>query len=76
MGLDDKADQLFLSLNQEACKVHRVFNGTNQLTIQYEAVQTAADGASCLRTDYVYDVSGNLTGMKETVGVWSSTFDI
>lgn len=76
MGLDDKADQLFLALNQESCKVHRVFNGSNQLTTQYEAVQTAVDGQSCLVTTYAYDGSGNLIGMKEVVGVWSSAFDI
>jgi len=69
------AKQILDPLKLEFKKDHKVFSGANLIEF-YEAVTSVKDGGICLRTDYSYDGSGNLTGKKESQGVWLAIWDI
>lgn len=67
-----------LAIRNEPLKLFRVYDGSNRVQYQYEAITHAVDGDPCMRTEYVYDgVSTRLLKMKETIDVWvSATMDI
>lgn len=77
MSSNDKADQVFQSLGREVIKLYRIYDGSDRVITQYEAVQNTENGGACLRTDYQYiGVTTKLEKMREVVDVWSSAYDI
>lgn len=65
------------SVKFEAMKLYRVYDQTNRLTTQYDAVSAAKDGDACLRTDYVYDSqTTRIVKIKESMAAWSSAWDV
>jgi len=74
---DQKADILLNDLKVNVLKIKRVYDGSSRVITQYEAVANADDGMACLRTDYTYvGATTNLDAMKESIGTWSSAWDI
>lgn len=58
-------------------KSYIAYDGSSRMEYVYETHTDAIDGAPCLVTQYVYDgASTRITKMKETVGTWSSSYDI
>lgn len=63
--------------SMEYIKQYLVYDGSNRLITVYEARANAANGEYCLVTTYTYDsTSSRVQKMKETSGVWSSSYDI
>jgi len=74
---DSKADTLLNVLKAEAVKVYKVYDGSDRVITQYEAVANAANNAPCLVSTYTYvGASNRVEKMKEEVGVWLSSYDI
>lgn len=77
MSSDDKGDQLLQALDREILKVKRIYDGSDRLSIQYEAFANTADGGACLRTDYTYvGASDRIDKMRESTDVWLAAYDI
>ena len=58
-------------------KSYITYDGSSRMEYVYEAHTDAINGAPCLVTQYSYDgVSTRIQKMKETVGTWSSAYDI
>jgi hypothetical protein len=61
----------------EAMKLYRVYDGSNRLQYQYDAPTWTANGDTCMRTEYVYDGSSSrIQKMEETLQSWDSSWDI
>ena len=78
MGTQNQSVREFLTaIRQEPVKMFRVYDGSNRLSIQYEAVTHAVNGEPCMKTEYIYDAtSSRVLKSKESVDVWSSTYDV
>lgn len=77
MSSDTEADNLLTALLKEICKTKTMYDGSNRITIRYEAFANAANGAKCLRTDYTYvGASVYVDASKESIGAWDSSWDI
>ena len=65
------------NIRNEPVKVFRVYNSSNQLITQYEAVTHAKDGDSCMKTRYDYDgTSARVVHMKESVDTWLNAYEM
>jgi hypothetical protein len=74
---DTPADTLLRALSGEVVKVFRVYDGSDRLITSYEAFANAADGQTCLKTEYAYiGATTKLEKLKESLDVWSSAYDI
>lgn len=62
---------------QEGFKSHYEYDGDGRLTATYDAAPGCLDGGPCLVTEYQYAIVGSdrITGRKETVGEWDSSWD-
>lgn len=61
----------------ELIKQYHVYDGSDRLTDIYTANTDTPDGGNCSRVQYEYDgVSSRVVKMKETIGTWSSSYDI
>ena len=77
MSTDTQADELLVTLGREVLKVYRVYDGSDRLTEQYEALANAIHGGPALKTEYVYDgATTKVLKMKESLTTWDSSWDI
>lgn len=77
MSQDSNADELLRTLGKEVIKVHRVYDGSDRVIEQYEALANAIHGGPALRTDYTYvGATTNVENMKESLSTWDSAWDI
>ncbi len=77
MSSDSNIDQILNTLKNEVVKVFKVYDGSDRLITQYEAVANAADQAPCLKTEYTYiGATTKVEKMKESQGVWLAAYDI
>ena len=61
----------------EYIKQFLTYDGQSRMEFVYEARANASHGEPCPVTQYVYDgLSNRVTKMKETQGVWDSSYDI
>lgn len=73
---DSKVKDFLQSIKNEPVKMFRIYDGSNRVQTQYEAITHAKDGDPCMRSDYVYDgASARVVQMKETVDLWDSAWD-
>jgi hypothetical protein len=77
MSSDQIADSILTSLKNEVVKVFKVYDGSDRLIEQYEALANAPDQAPCLKTEYTYiGATTKVEKMKESRGVWLAAYDI
>lgn len=77
MAQDSQADELLRALGKEVMKLHRVYDGSNRVSEQYETFANTVHGGAALKTEYTYDgVSERVVGMKESLATWDSAWDI
>lgn len=77
MAADSKTDEILRAHMSEAIKVYRVYDVSDRLVTEYEAVANAIHGSPCLVTTYTYvSTSTRVEKMKEVIGTWSSSYDI
>lgn len=77
MSTDTKGDELLSSLGKEIMKVHRVYDGSNRLSENYETYANTVHGGPALKTTYTYDgATERVVGMKEELSTWDSAWDI
>jgi hypothetical protein len=68
---------LLTTHKNEHIKVYIEYDGLDRQEYTYTAATDAADGAPCLRTQYVYDgTSGRVIKMKESEATWDSDWDV
>jgi hypothetical protein len=74
---DNRGDELLQALMREIVKVYRIYDGSNRVTTEYEAVANAVDQQVCLKTEYTYAGARTTPDkMRESLDVWSSAYDI
>lgn len=75
---DSKVKDFLLAIRNEPVKMYRVYDGSNRVEYQYEAITHAKNGDPCMVTQYVYDgASTRVVKMQETIETWvSATMDI
>lgn len=77
MAQDSNADELLKTLGREIIKVHRVYDGSDRLTENYEALANTIDNGPALKTTYTYvGATTNVENMKEELSTWDSAWDI
>jgi hypothetical protein len=77
MSSDTAGDQLLNTLKNEIVKVFKVYDGSDRLIEQYEALANAAANAPCLKTEYTYiGATTKVEKMKESIGVWLAAYEI
>lgn len=77
MSQDTNADELLRTLGKEVIKVYRVYDGSNRLTEQYEALANTINGGPALKTEYTYvGATTDVEKMKESLTTWNSAWDI
>ena len=77
MSSDTTADELLRTLSKEVVKVFKVYDGSDRLITQYEAMANAIDQAVCLKTEYTYvGATTRVEKMNESLGVWLLAYDI
>ena len=77
MASDTTADELLQALGREVLKIKRFYDGFDRVSEQYEAFANAENNAKCLKTEYTYvGATTNLDKMKESIGIWLSSYDI
>jgi len=77
MSSDTQADELLRTLAKEVVKVFKIYDGSDRLITQYEAVANAADNAVCLKTEYTYiGATTKVEKMKESLSVWLAAYNI
>ncbi len=61
----------------EYVKQYMVYDGSNRMTDLYTAYIDAADGESCMRTQYEFDgSSARIVKRKESNSTWDSSWEI
>lgn len=74
---DTNTDQMLQALTKEIVKVYRVYDGSDRLITQYEALANTLNGEPCVKTTYTYiGATTKLEKMKEAQDTWSSAYDI
>jgi len=74
---DNKVRDFITAIRNEPVKVFRVYDGSNRVSIQYEAITHALNGDPCMKTEYMYDgTTQRVLKMKESVDTWLSSFDM
>lgn len=77
MSSDTQGDQILGSLSKEIVKVKKVYDGSDRLIEQYEALANTVANGPCLKTEYTYvGATTRVDKMKESVGVWLAAYDI
>ena len=77
MVSDSKGDQILNSLKNEIVKVFKVYDGSDRLIEQYEALANTVANGPCLKTDYTYvGATTRVEKMKESIGVWLASYEI
>jgi len=77
MSSDTQADELLRTLSKEVVKVFKIYDGSDRLITQYEAVANADDNAVCLKTEYTYiGATTKVEKMKESLSVWLAAYNI
>jgi hypothetical protein len=77
MSSDSKGDDLLGSLKNEIVKVKKVYDGSDRLVTQYEALANTVANGPCLETTYTYvGATTRVDKMREAVGVWLAAYDI
>lgn len=77
MSSDKMADNLLNTMKAEVVKVFKVYDGSNRVIEQYEAVANAVNNAPCIKTTYTYvGATNQVEKMKEERGIWLSSYDI
>ena len=61
--------------SNEAIKQYVTYSGGN-IQYVYECRANTDDGDPCIRTEYVYNGSNQMTKMKETLDTWLAAYDI
>lgn len=66
------------TLKNEVRKSYITLDGQGRMSLSYEAKSDAVTNDPCLITEYRYSgpTSTIIIGVKETQGVWDSSFDI
>ncbi len=61
----------------ELTKSHTVYDGNSRVTEVYTGPTAMANGAPCTLTSYQYSTPTGplISGMKETMSVWDSSWD-
>lgn len=74
---DTEGDILLQTLGREIMKVYRVYDGSDRLVTQYEAVANCEHGKPCVKTEYTYvGATTRIEKMKESQATWDSSYDI
>lgn len=69
--------EFLMAIKQEPVKMLRVYDATNRLATQYEAVTHAKNGDPCMKTEYTYDgTSSRVVKLKESVDIWLLAYDL
>lgn len=77
MSSDSNVDKILQNLKEEIVKVFKVYDGSDRLITQYEAVANAVDQSPCLKTDYTYiGATTKVEKMRESQGIWLAAYDI
>lgn len=77
MTSDSNGDAILESLKKEIVKVFKVYDGSDRLSEQYEALANTADNGPCLKTDYTYvGATTRVEKMRESVGIWLAAYNI
>ena len=77
MASDTPADEMLNALGREVVKLFKVYDGSDRLITQYEAVANAIDGQPCLKTTYTYiGATTKVEKMKEALDTWLAAYDI
>ena len=64
------------SSGKEGIKQHIEYDGSNRMDEVYEAITGAKHGDACLLTSYQYiGVTTRISGMKEALATWDSSWD-
>jgi len=74
MGREDQGQ--IVTLNREMLKAYYVRNASRQITSMYQAAASASHGDVAIRTQYTYDVNGDVEKTLESVTTWDSTWEI
>lgn len=70
-------DAMLKSHAKEFVKQYITYDLSNRPEYVYTAYADAVNGADCQLTQYVYDGSSSrVIKRKETIGTWSSSYDI
>lgn len=74
---DRKATDLVKVHGSEAVKQYITYDGSNRMEFVYTATAEAGHGDRCGVTQYAYDAaSTRVVKMKESLGVWDSSWDV
>lgn len=75
VGIPKPTDKI-KSHGKEGLKVHIVYDGSNRMSEVYETLADAIHGQVALKTTYQYDgITTRITGMKEELSTWDSSWD-
>lgn len=74
---DSNIDELLNALSKEVVKIYRVYDGSDRLITQYEALANTLNNEPCLKTEYTYVGATTLVEkMKESISVWLTAYEI
>lgn len=72
----NRSSDFIRSSGVEGIKMHIAYDGSNRMELVYEASADAKNGEACLLTTYQYiGITTRISGMKEELATWDSSWD-
>lgn len=76
MASDLNVRDFLTAIRNEPLKLFRVYDITNRVSIQYEAVTHAKNNDPCMKTVYQYDGTSNrVVKCRESLDTWLTAYD-